>query len=132
MKKTDLEIEQAVLCELKWDTCVEETDVGVKVDAGVVTLTGAVSSWAKRMAAQGAAHRVAGVLYVANDVHVVPGTSISFPAQQRPDLAGLGAAIGPPAPSRLFPQRSKPIDECRVRGQRTSAEGRSPRGVRRP
>ena len=88
MKKTDLEIQQAVLCELKWDTRVEETDVGVEVDAGVVTLTGAVSSWAKRMAAQEAAHRVAGVLYVANDVHVVPGTSISFPAQQRPIWPG--------------------------------------------
>ena len=74
MKKTDSEIQQAVLGELKWDTRVEETDIGVEVDGGVVTLTGAVSSWAKRMAAQEAAHRVAGVLYVGNDVHVVPGS----------------------------------------------------------
>ena len=73
MKKTDSEIQQAVLRELKWDTRVEETDVGVEVDAGVVTLTGTVSSWGKRIAAQEAAHRVVGVLYVANDVHVVPG-----------------------------------------------------------
>ena len=84
MKKTDSEIQQAVLRELKWDTRVEETDVGVEVDAGVVTLTGAVSNWAKRMAAQEAAHRVAGVLYVANDVHVVPGTSISPPGAATP------------------------------------------------
>lgn len=75
MKKTDSEIQQAVLREFKWDTRVEETDVGVEVDAGVVTLTGTVSSWAKRMAAQEAAHRVAGVLDVANDVQVkVPGS----------------------------------------------------------
>ena len=70
MKKTDSEIQQAVLQELKWDTRVEETDVGVEVDAGVVTLTGTVSSWAKRLAAQEAAHRVAGVLDVANDIQV--------------------------------------------------------------
>ena len=70
MKKTDSEIQQAVLQELKWDTRVEETDVGVEVDAGVVTLTGTVSSWAKRLAAQEAAHRVAGVLDVANDIRV--------------------------------------------------------------
>lgn len=70
MKKTDSEIQQAVLQELKWDTRVEETDVGVEVDAGVVTLTGTVSSWAKRLAAQEAAHRVAGVLDVANDISV--------------------------------------------------------------
>lgn len=74
MKKTDSEIQQAVLRELKWDTRVEETDVGVGVEAGVVTLTGTVSSWAKRLAAQEAAHRVDGVLDVANDIQVkIPG-----------------------------------------------------------
>jgi BON domain len=44
---------------------VGPTDVGLEVDDGVVTLTGTVSSWAKRHAAQEAAHRVAGVLDVA-------------------------------------------------------------------
>jgi osmotically-inducible protein OsmY len=76
MKKTDSEIQQAVLRELKWDTRVEETDVGVEVDAGTVTLTGTVTSWAKKVAAQQAAHRVAEVLDVANDIQVrLPGTS---------------------------------------------------------
>jgi osmotically-inducible protein OsmY len=76
MKKTDAEIQQAVLRELKWDTRVEETDVGVEVDAGAVTLTGTVTSWAKRVAAQEAAHRVAGVLDVANDIKVkLPGSA---------------------------------------------------------
>jgi osmotically-inducible protein OsmY len=73
-KKTDAEIQQDVLRELKWDTRVEETDVGVEVDGGVVTLSGTVSSWGKRVAAEEAAHRVMGVLDVANDVAVkVPG-----------------------------------------------------------
>ncbi|MFI5284669.1 MAG: BON domain-containing protein, partial [Candidatus Dormibacterales bacterium] len=50
------------------------TEVGVQVDGGVVTLTGAVTSWAKRVAAQEAARRVIGVLDVANDIEVkVPG-----------------------------------------------------------
>jgi osmotically-inducible protein OsmY len=53
---------------------VDSTKVGVEVDRGVVTLTGTVSSWAKRAAARDAAHRVAGVLDVANDIHVkLPG-----------------------------------------------------------
>lgn len=74
MYKSDSEIQQAVLRELKWDTRVEETDVGVAVENGIVTLTGTVSSWAKRLAAQEAAHRVGGVLDVANDVRVkIPG-----------------------------------------------------------
>ena len=37
-----------------------------------VTLMGIVDSWAKKLAAQQAAHRVAGVLDVANDVQVKP------------------------------------------------------------
>ena len=70
MKRTDAEIQQAVLLEFKWDTRVDETEVGVQVDEGIVTLTGTVSNWAKRVAAQEAAHRVSGVLDVANDIEV--------------------------------------------------------------
>jgi osmotically-inducible protein OsmY len=68
--KTDSEIQQAVLQELKWDGRVEATEVGVQVSEGVVTLAGNVDTYAKRMAAQAAAHRVAGVLDVANDIQV--------------------------------------------------------------
>jgi osmotically-inducible protein OsmY len=72
--KRDAEIQQAVLRELRWDPRVEETDVGVEVDAGVVTLTGTVGSFTKRLAAKEAAHRVVGVLDVANDIEVrIPG-----------------------------------------------------------
>ena len=76
MRRTDAEIQQAVLRELKWDTRVDETDVGVEVDGGIVTLSGTVNGWAKRVAAQESAHRVFGVLDVANDIQVrVPGTA---------------------------------------------------------
>jgi osmotically-inducible protein OsmY len=76
MSKVDFEIQQAVLDELRWDTRVRATDIGVEVDAGVVTLTGAVDSFAQRVAAQEAAHRVHGVLDVVNDVVVkVPGAT---------------------------------------------------------
>ncbi len=68
----DSEIQQAVLAELRWDTRVAETEVGVEVDRGVVTLSGTIDSWAKREAAQEAAHRVRGVLDVANDIVVRP------------------------------------------------------------
>lgn len=69
-KKTDTQIHHDVLEELKWDPRVDETEVGVEVDKGVVTLTGTVTSWGKRVAAQKAAQRVAGVLDVANDIEV--------------------------------------------------------------
>jgi osmotically-inducible protein OsmY len=74
IKKTDTQIHHDVLEELKWDSRVDETEVGVEVDKGVVTLTGTVTSWAKRMAAEEAARRVIGVLDIANDIKIkVPG-----------------------------------------------------------
>ena len=74
MVRTDSEIKKDVLRELAWDTRVDETDIGVQLADGIVTLTGTVPSWAKRMAALHAAQRVAGVLDIANDVQVnVPG-----------------------------------------------------------
>ena len=74
MAKTDRQIHDAVIQELKWDTQVDETEVGVETTRGVVTLTGTVSSYAKKIAAKDAAHRVEGVLDVANDIQVhVPG-----------------------------------------------------------
>lgn len=75
MVARDSEIQQSVLDELRWDTRVAATEVGVEVDRGVVTLTGTVSSWARRVAAQEAAHRVWGVLDVANDIVVRPPES---------------------------------------------------------
>jgi osmotically-inducible protein OsmY len=83
--KSDATIQKDVLRELSWDTRVDETDVGVEVDKGIVTLTGTVSSFAARFAAQRAAHRVAGVLDVANDIIVrapgSPGTTDTELAQ---------------------------------------------------
>jgi osmotically-inducible protein OsmY len=74
-RKSDTQIQADVQNELRWDTRVNVTDVGVSVQTGVVTLSGTVDSWAKRYAAQQAAHRVSGVLDVANDIEVrLPGS----------------------------------------------------------
>jgi osmotically-inducible protein OsmY len=69
-KKADSEVQQDVLRELRWDPRVKETDVGVEVKEGIVTLTGNLGSWGERVAAEEAAHRVRGVLDVANDIVV--------------------------------------------------------------
>ena len=69
-RKSDGEVQQNVLRELTWDTRVSAPEVGVEVREGIVTLTGNVDSWAKKIAAEEAAHRVSGVLDVANDIHV--------------------------------------------------------------
>ena len=72
--KTDAEIQRAVVRELTGDSRVEIANVGVSVLDGIVTLSGTAKSYAARRAAQEAAHRVLGVLDVANDLEVVlPG-----------------------------------------------------------
>lgn len=72
--KSDAQIQRDVLEELRVDRRVAETDVGVTVLHGVVTLAGTLPSWAMKMAAQEAAHRVEGVLDVANDLELrLPG-----------------------------------------------------------
>lgn len=71
-RKSDSEIKNQVLRELKWDSRIGWSQIGVEVMEGVVTLTGVVSSYAQKLAAQEAAHRINGVLDVANDVEVRP------------------------------------------------------------
>jgi osmotically-inducible protein OsmY len=66
--KPDFQIRQDVRTELSWDPRVDQGDITVDVDAGIVTLTGTVPSYAARRAAQEAARRVWGVLDIVNDL----------------------------------------------------------------
>jgi osmotically-inducible protein OsmY len=67
---TDEQIQREVLAELEWDAAVRSTEIGVAVKDGVVILTGWVDSYAKKVAAERAAHRVRGVRAVVNDIEV--------------------------------------------------------------
>lgn len=66
----DALIQDAVIEALRNDDRVLASDVGVEVHAGVVTLTGTVRTWGARTAAQEAAHGVAEVRDVANEIVV--------------------------------------------------------------
>jgi osmotically-inducible protein OsmY len=59
-----------ILAELKWDPRVDQEEVGVSVDDGIVTLSGRIGSYAKRTAAEECAHHVHGVKAVVNDLEV--------------------------------------------------------------
>lgn len=76
MIKTDAQLQQDVIDELRWDPSVASTEIGVSAKAGVVTLTGQVDNFAKKYAAVRAAERVAGVQAIAEDMAIVlPMTS---------------------------------------------------------
>jgi osmotically-inducible protein OsmY len=68
--KRDEHLQREVECELRRERGVRHTDVGVGARGGVVMLTGIVARPAQRIAAQKAAHRVPGVLDVANAIQV--------------------------------------------------------------
>lgn len=85
--RTDQDIQTDVLDELTWEPRVSPAEVGVTVAEGVVTLTGRVDSYAAKWAAERAAHRVARVRAVANDLEVRLG-----PADRRTDTEIAGAA----------------------------------------
>ena len=73
--KTDVEIRNDVLDELAWQPNVDETEIGVTVEKGVVTLTGTLDSYSKKMAAEKAVKNVKGVRAVAEDIEVKYGTA---------------------------------------------------------
>jgi osmotically-inducible protein OsmY len=73
--KSDFTLKEDVENELIWEPSVAETEVGVIVKDGVVTLTGCVDTLPQKWAAEKAALRVSGVKAVANDIEVKLSTS---------------------------------------------------------
>lgn len=70
MAKTDNQLKQDIETELRWDPQVNAAQIGVSVNAGAVTLLGAVDSYAEKRAAEHATKRVSGVRTVAQDLTV--------------------------------------------------------------
>jgi osmotically-inducible protein OsmY len=68
--KTDARIKDEVLQELAWQLGVDKTQIGVIVKDGIVTLTGVVDSYTKKINAEKAAKSVYGVKAVAEDIEV--------------------------------------------------------------
>jgi osmotically-inducible protein OsmY len=67
---TDLELKQHAQNALDWEPSVDASDIGISVDASVVTLRGNVRSFAEKLNAEKTVLRVYGVQGVANDVMV--------------------------------------------------------------
>jgi osmotically-inducible protein OsmY len=67
---TNNELKEHVQRALDWEPSVNDKDIGIAVDDGVVTLRGTVRSYAEKYAAERTALRVYGVKGVANDLEV--------------------------------------------------------------
>jgi osmotically-inducible protein OsmY len=85
--KSDSEIREDVLRELRWDPQVSDPDaIGVAVKDGAVTLTGHVLTYGQKLAAGRAASRVYGVKAVADELQVKLSGA-------RPDDSDIARAI---------------------------------------
>lgn len=74
--KSDHQLRQEVMDELAWDPAVEDNRIGVEVSEGIVTLSGHLSSYAEKYAAQRAVERISGVRGIAVELDVrLPGSS---------------------------------------------------------
>jgi len=68
--KTDLEIQNDVMEELKWEPFLNSAEIGVSVKNGIVSLSGIVDTYAKKITAEKAAKRIDGVKAVAEELEV--------------------------------------------------------------
>jgi osmotically-inducible protein OsmY len=74
--KTDAQVQQDVLAELKWEPSVNAAKIGVEVKDGIVTLAGHVDSYAEKWDAERASRRVSGVRAMTTEIDVaLPGSS---------------------------------------------------------
>lgn len=103
--KSDAAIQQDVMDQIKWNPLLNSSEIGVSVKNGVVTLSGQVDSYLKKMEAERDAKKVSGVKAIAEDIHV--GISPSF---MRTDTEIAEAVV-----SVLNWHTSVPHDQVKVR-----------------
>ena len=96
----DKELQESAMAELGWEPSIDAANIGVAANAGVVTLTGHVQSFAQNVAAERG--RLKGVRAVAEEIEVrLPST------WNARDLAG---AVAWSAPGATFVENEIAVD----------------------
>lgn len=68
--RSDLQIQQDVMTQLKWEPALNSANIGVSVKKGIVTLSGQVDSYFQKVAAENAAKKITGVRAIAEDIQI--------------------------------------------------------------
>ena len=95
--RSDKDIQDSVVLELKWDPKITSADIAVAVKDGVVTLSGFTHSYWEKEAAEKAAKRVYGVRGVANDIEVKLPATRTDPEIARDAVHELESHVSIPA-----------------------------------
>lgn len=73
--KSDEQLQADVQKAIKWEPSIHAAEIGVTAKKGIITLSGVVSSYAKKINAENAAKNVKGVKAVAEDIIIDYGTA---------------------------------------------------------
>jgi osmotically-inducible protein OsmY len=68
--KTDFEIQQDVMDQLRWNPFLNASEIGVAVKNGIVTLSGMVDTYTHKIEAERSAKKVFGVRGIAEDIQI--------------------------------------------------------------
>jgi len=93
--RSDIDIKRDVETELRWSPQFDETDMAVKVQDGVVMLSGFARNYYDKYEAESAVKRVKGVAGVANDLQVrlASGNGLADPEIARAAVTALKSAL---------------------------------------
>jgi osmotically-inducible protein OsmY len=93
--RADEEIQKDLEDALRWSPQIDETDISVKVNDGVVNLTGFARSYFEKYHAEHVAKRVSGVVGIANDltVRLSPADKLDDPQIARAAVAAIRAEL---------------------------------------
>jgi osmotically-inducible protein OsmY len=86
--KSDNQIQQDVIDQLKWEPFLNATEIDVAVTDGIVTLSGNVNCYAKKLSAENAAKKIECVKAIATDIQINV-----FTDQQKSDKEIAAAVI---------------------------------------
>ena len=95
-KESDQQLRDAVQFQLEWEPEITSKDISVSARDGVISLTGFVHDYGEKFAAERSVKKVYGVLGVANDIEVRPGTERTDPEIARDMVQALETNISVP------------------------------------
>lgn len=68
--RSDVQIQEDVMEQLKWEPELNSAEIGVAVKNGIVTLSGIVDTYSKKLTAENAVKKISGVKAVAENIQV--------------------------------------------------------------
>ncbi len=95
-KESDKQLRDAVQFQLEWEPEITSKDISVNARDGVISLTGFVHNYVEKFTAERSVKKVYGVLGVANDIEVRPGTQRTDPEIARDMVQALETNISVP------------------------------------